>query len=84
MSLMYEPINLEKQQAYLAYLNQCPQKTSDYSFINIWAWSEEYGLRWAWEKDLIHMWKATPQASFSSTLNFWQWFLSFPVGCTGL
>ncbi|MFH1991377.1 MAG: hypothetical protein ABIK98_03065 [Pseudomonadota bacterium] len=38
--LEFEPISLEKQQAYLQRLSECPQKSSDYSFVNLWGWAE--------------------------------------------
>jgi hypothetical protein len=48
MSLVFEPITLDKQEEYSEYFSMCSQKTSDYSFVNLWGWAEEYGLTWAW------------------------------------
>ena len=53
MTLQFEPISLEKQKAYLKMLAQTPQVASDYSFINLWAWAEDYGLSWAWEDNCV-------------------------------
>ena len=53
MSLNFQDISLERQADYNAIFAQCPGKASDYNFINIWGWAEEYGLKWAWEKDLV-------------------------------
>jgi len=53
MSLRFEPIDLEKQEDYLKILARCPQVTSDYSFLILWAWSPEYELFWVWYEDLI-------------------------------
>lgn len=72
MPLLFEPINLDKQRAYLAYLRQCPQKTSDYSFINLWAWSQEYGLCWAWEKDLVWIKQTRPQPVYWAPVGPWE------------
>ena len=47
MKLNFEPISLDKQTDYLKLLADCPEVASDYSFLNIWAWAEDYGLRWA-------------------------------------
>jgi hypothetical protein len=47
MTLTFSPIDPDRQTDYLALLAQCPQVASDYSFLNIWAWAEEYGLQWA-------------------------------------
>ncbi len=61
MKLKFEPIDLERQQEYLALLAQCPQAASDYSFLNIWAWAEEYGLHWAWDGTLVWIRQSRPQ-----------------------
>lgn len=53
MRLNFEPIGLEAQAAYRDHLTRCTQITSDYSFINLWAWGPEYGLEWAWSDDLV-------------------------------
>lgn len=42
----FTPISLDRQKEYLEHFAQCPQKVSDYSFINLWGWAEEYGLEW--------------------------------------
>ena len=53
MSLNFEPIRVNQQEAYIRMLALCPQPTSDYSFVNLWAWADEYGLIWAWENDMV-------------------------------
>ena len=53
MALQFEPIGLERQKEYQKLLAQSPQIASDYSFLNLWGWAEEYGLRWAWEGDCV-------------------------------
>ena len=47
MSLIFEPITLDKQKEYSNHFVLCSQKASDYSFVNLWGWAEEYGLYWA-------------------------------------
>jgi hypothetical protein len=53
MPLHFEPIRLEQQADYRRILSQCKPIASDYSFINLWGWGEEYGLEWAWQDGLI-------------------------------
>ena len=53
MSLNFEPIRVKQQEEYIRMLALCPQPTSDYSFVNLWAWADEYGLIWAWENDMV-------------------------------
>lgn len=54
MELHFETITLDRQAEYLDHLARCPQKASDYSFVNLWGWAEEYGLLWAWTEG--HVW----------------------------
>jgi hypothetical protein len=61
MNLNFEPISLDKQTDYLKLLADCPEVASDYSFLNIWAWAEDYGLRWAWEEDLVWIKQTRPE-----------------------
>ncbi len=49
----FEPILLEKMDAYRQRLSQTPQKGSDYSSVNLWGWKEAYDLQWAWHDPLI-------------------------------
>lgn len=72
MKLFFEPITIDKQNKYLDYFSRCPQKTSDYSFINLWGWAEEYGLLWAWENDLIWLKQTKPEVRFWAPIGTWQ------------
>jgi len=71
MSLMFEPIRLEQQDAYAAMLSRCPQLSSDYSFINLWAWADEYGLTWAWENDLVWIQQTVPEPVHWAPIGDW-------------
>ncbi len=70
--LQFEPITLDKQSRYLKYFSLCPQKTSDYSFINLWGWAEEYGLNWAWENDLVWFQQTRPEVLYWAPVGAWQ------------
>ena len=71
MTLRFEPINLERQADYLEILSRCPQIASDYSFLNLWAWAEEYGLRWAWDGDLIWIQQSLPDELLWAPMGRW-------------
>jgi uncharacterized protein len=71
MSLKFEPIRLNQQEAYARVLARCPQPTSDYSFINMWAWADEYGLIWAWENDLVWIQQTFPEPVFWAPVGDW-------------
>jgi hypothetical protein len=72
MDLLFEPVTLEKQRVYLDYLARCPERSSDYSFLNIWAWAPEYGLQWAWEDDLVWIRQTRPTERLWSPVGAWQ------------
>ena len=71
MRLNFEPINLEKQEDYLEILARCPQITSDYSFLNLWAWSPEYELSWAWDGDLVWIRQNRPDTFLWAPVGAW-------------
>ncbi|NNL78272.1 MAG: DUF2156 domain-containing protein [Desulfobacterales bacterium] len=72
MALQFEPISLEKQKEYLELLARCPQVASDYSFLNLWGWAEEYGLRWAWENDCVWIQQTLPDIYYWAPVGAWQ------------
>jgi hypothetical protein len=61
MPRQYEPLTLARQADYAARFAACPQPASDYSFVNIWGWAEEYGLEWSWDEDLIWIRQTRPE-----------------------
>ena len=71
MSLRFEPISLDRQKDYLALLEKSPQVASDYSFLNLWAWAEDYGLQWAWEADLVWIKQTLPTAVYWAPVGPW-------------
>jgi hypothetical protein len=71
MNLNFGPISLDRQKEYMALLADCPQVASDYSFFNLWAWAEDYGLRWAWEEDLVWIKQTQPEAFYWAPIGPW-------------
>ncbi len=71
MNLNFEPISLDRQKEYLALLAECPQVASDYSFLNLWAWAEDYGLRWAWEEGLVWIKQTRPDELYWAPVGSW-------------
>jgi hypothetical protein len=72
MQLNFEPIDLDGQQAYQQRLAQCSQIASDYSFINILGWAEEYGLQWAWHDALVCIKQTRPMEMLWAPVGDWQ------------
>jgi hypothetical protein len=72
MTLQFEPIEFEKKEDYAKLLAQCPQVASDYSFLNLWAWAQDYGLQWAWEDDLVWIRQTDPQVVYWAPIGAWE------------
>jgi len=76
MPLEFEPISgssgLSKQKPYIERLALCPQITSDYSFLNLWGWADEYDLSWTWEEDLVWIRQNTPVPCLWAPVGPWQ------------
>lgn len=70
--MSYTAISLNRQEDYLKILAACPQRTSDYSFINIWAWADEYGLEWAWEESLVWIRQSKPEIRHWAPVGEWE------------
>ncbi len=71
MDLEFSPIDLERQYQYRQKLQQCTQIASDYSFINIWSWQQEYGLEWAWQDDLVWIRQSIPKPVLWAPVGDW-------------
>ena len=71
MTLSFEPIRIDRQEDYQAYLSLCPEITSDYSFINLWSWAEEHGLLWAWADQLVWIKQTRPRDVYWAPVGPW-------------
>jgi len=71
MILNFKPIRLEQQSEYSKYFVKCPQKTSDYSFVNLWGWAKEYGLDWAWTDNLVWIRQTLPEILYWAPIGSW-------------
>lgn len=69
--LSFEPVSLDGQQRYLEYLSRSPQTASDYSFVNVWAWAEEYGLQWAFGKTHVWLRQTRPETVYWAPVGPW-------------
>lgn len=68
----FTPITLHGQERYLSLLAQCPQKTSDYSFANVFGWAEEYGLKWRFTDDLVWIRQSRPEQVSWAPVGPWE------------
>ncbi|WP_462324925.1 DUF2156 domain-containing protein [Desulfoplanes sp.] len=72
MNLHFSPVSLDKQSDYLELLASCPQITSDYSFINLWGWQEEYGLSWAFTPEAVFIMQQYPYPCLWAPIGNWE------------
>ena len=71
MRLSFEPVDLARQRAYLQFLEACPVKPSDYSFVNLWGWSPFYGLEWSFDTDLVWIRQTRPDVRYWAPVGDW-------------
>jgi hypothetical protein len=71
MNIVFEPIDLNRQDAYRHKLSRCPQIASEYSFVNLWSWGPEYGLSWAWSDDLVWIHQSLPTEACWAPVGDW-------------
>jgi hypothetical protein len=50
--LRFLPLAMDRREEYSSLFALCSEKASDYSFINIWGWSEERRYEWAFHDGL--------------------------------
>ncbi|PKL02691.1 MAG: hypothetical protein CVV55_03155 [Synergistetes bacterium HGW-Synergistetes-2] len=53
MSLTFSPLSIDMRSDYTPLFEKCSEKTSDYTFVNIWAWSDERKYELAFARDLF-------------------------------
>jgi len=66
-----EPVSLKKQKEYLTYLCKTPQKTSDYSFVNINGWADAYQLQWSFTDQLVWLDQTKSDQIFWAPVGDW-------------
>jgi uncharacterized protein len=72
MALTFEPIRMDLQQAYQQRFKESDVPASDYSFINLWGWAEEYGLNWAWTEHLTWIRQSRPHPHYWAPVGNWR------------
>ncbi|MBC2714820.1 MAG: DUF2156 domain-containing protein [Desulfobacteraceae bacterium] len=72
MDLEFKPIALSDQEIFQTYRAQCPQVTSDYSFVNVWSWAPAYDLEWAQVDELFWLRQNRPSPQYWAPVGNWQ------------
>jgi len=72
MDPVFEPVSLARQEDYRERFARCPQKASDYSFVNLWGWAEEYGLEWYFGPKLTWIRQTRPETVYWAPIGPWE------------
>lgn len=71
MSFQFQPISLNGQDEYNRHFSLCGQKSSDYSFANLWGWGTEYGLEWCFCDGYILLRQTIPSLMYWAPVGDW-------------
>lgn len=63
---------LSEREAYLERFDLCTQKASDYSFVNLWGWAEQYGLKWTFENRCAWIRQTRPEPVYWAPVGPWE------------
>lgn len=72
MGLHFEPIDMDRQARYQGIFSRSPLRASEYSFVNLWGWREEYGLEWAWQDELVWIRQRHPETRYWAPVGPWE------------
>lgn len=72
MSLTFTPLSIDMRNDYSALFDLCSGKTSDYTFVNIWAWSDERRYELALAHDLFWPRINRPSPAFWAPVGNWE------------
>ena len=72
MTLTFIPIELDQQKDYQKRYQQIQIPASDYTFVNLWGWANEYQLEWAWSDHLTWIRQNKPEVRYWAPIGDWQ------------
>lgn len=72
MTLDFSPLAIEQRDDYTALYERCSDKTSDYTFVNIWAWSDERQYETASAHGLVWPRVTNPAPALWAPVGDWQ------------
>ncbi len=59
-NLDFSPITLEEAERFYECWDALPQRSIDYSLVNLWGWEQHYGLEWAFDGGLCWIRQTCP------------------------
>lgn len=67
----FSAIDFLRREEYCRLMAACEQISSDYSFTNLWAWAEEYGLSWSFADGLAWIRQSRPYPAMWAPIGPW-------------
>jgi hypothetical protein len=71
MTAPFAAVTLDDEKTYNEFLARCPQKASDYSFVNLWGWRDQYGLERILLPDCILIRQQHPTPAYWGPVGHW-------------
>lgn len=72
MTQPYQPLELRQREAYENLWKECPQSSSDQSFLILLGWSGLFGYEAAWDNDLVWLRQTRPEALHLPPAGSWE------------
>lgn len=71
MQKEFKKISLSCQSKFDKVLALCPARTSDYTFANIWGWTDFYGLELGCGEDMVWVRQTKPEIKYWAPIGDW-------------
>ncbi len=71
MQKEFKKISLKCQTKFDEVLGVCPERTSDYTFANIWGWTDHYGLELACGDNMVWVRQTKPELKYWAPIGDW-------------
>jgi uncharacterized protein len=68
----FRELTFERQGEYISRFQQCRQKCSDYSFVNLWSWRTIYGLTWSFDTTLVWLKQTRKESVYWAPVGNWE------------
>ena len=58
--LDFTPVTLDEAERFYSYWERTPQRSIDYSLVNLWGWQQHYGLEWCFDDNVCWIRQTAP------------------------
>lgn len=68
---LFKPVSLSQKDEYYPLWFATPQRSIDYTLVNLWGWREFYGLEWQFEDNMIWIRQTAPSGVYWAPVGAW-------------